>query len=125
MFGNRIDKPGGGRRSVRDEMMIRASVMTTTDSTNVDLIDLSKSGAKLRGKDLPATGQEVLLLLGRLEAFGSIVWRDANQCGVNFDVQLSDQAVAIILAERGSSSLRGLDAEQRLAANEWFSGMAR
>lgn len=124
-FGKRIDKPGGLRRAVRDEMMIRTSVMTTTDSISVDLIDLSKTGARLRGCGLPAPGQEVVVLLGRLEAFGSVVWRDQDQCGVHFDVQLSERAVSIVQAERGPSYLRGLRGDELLAAGEWFSGLAR
>ena len=125
MFGKRIDGPGGARSAVRDEMMIRATVITTTESSSVDLLDLSKSGARLRGNDLPEPGQEVLALLGRLEAFGSVVWRDKDQCGVHFDVQLSDQAVSIVKAELGFSSLGGLRGEERLAASEWFNGFAR
>ena len=125
MFGKRIDRPGGARRAVRDEMMIRASIMTTMDSVSVDLLDLSKSGARLRGNALPAPGQEVLVLLGRLDAFGTIVWRDYDQCGVHFDVQLSDQAVSIVQAESGPSSLGHIRGEERLAASEWLNGLAR
>jgi hypothetical protein len=125
MFGNRVDKPGGHRRAVRDEIMARASLMTTTDSVSVDLLDLSKSGARLRGDPLPAPGQEVMVLLGRLESFGSVVWRDEDQCGVHFDVQLSEHAVATVQAEQGPSSLRDLSGEERLAASEWLNGLAR
>jgi hypothetical protein len=69
-FGKRIDKPGGVRSAVREELTMRAAMMTTTDTVSVDLLDLSTSGAKLRGRNLPIAGQEVLVLLGRLEAFG-------------------------------------------------------
>src|SRR5688500_6400458 len=107
VFGNRIDKPGGLRRAVREEIMVRAGMMTTTASVGVDLLDLSKSGARLRGDNLPDPGQEVIVLLGRLEAFGSIAWRDEDQCGVQFDVELSERAVSIVKDERGPSTLRG------------------
>ena len=125
VFGNRIDKPGGLRRAVRDEVMIRAGMMTTTDSVGVDLLDLSKSGARLRGDNLPGPGQDVIVLLGRLEVFGSIVWQDEDQCGVHFDVQLSERAVSIVEAERGPSTLYGIGGEDLLAASEWFNGLAR
>jgi hypothetical protein len=112
VFGNRVDKPGGARRAVREGMMIRASVMTPTQTVGVDLIDVSKSGAKLRGDNLPAPGHEVLLLLGRLEAFGSVIWRDEDQCGVHFDVALSESALSIVQSELGPFLLAGVGAEE-------------
>lgn len=124
-FGKRIDKPGGLRRAPREEVMIRAAIMTMTDTVGVDLLDVSTAGAKLRGRDLPAPGQEVLVLLGRLEAFGSVVWRDEDQCGVHFDVALSEQALSIIENERGPASLVGLNADETLAAGDWLNGLAR
>lgn len=104
---------------------MRAAMMTTTDTVSVDLLDLSASGAKLRGSNLPAAGQEVLVLLGRLEAFGSVVWREEDQCGVRFDVPLSESAVSIVEAEGLHSSLRGMSGEDLLAASDWLNGLAR
>lgn len=124
MFGKRIDKPGGCRKAVREDMMIRAAMMSLTDTANVDLLDLSRTGAKLRGTDLPAPGQEVILLLGRLEAFGSVVWRDEDQCGIHFDIALSERALAIVEGERDSRST-GVNGEAVLAAVDWHNGLAR
>ena len=125
MFGKRIDKPGGGRKAAREDIMIRAAMMTLTDTINVDLLDLSTTGAKLRGPDLPAPGQEVLMLLGRLEAFGTVIWRVEDQCGVHFDIPLSERALSIVESERGTSSLKALDGEAVLAASDWLNGLAR
>ncbi|MDP9422025.1 MAG: PilZ domain-containing protein [Pseudomonadota bacterium] len=124
-FGKRIDQPGGHWHAVREAMMIRAVMITMTDTVGVDLLDLSRSGVKLRGADLPAPGQEVVLLLGRFEAFGSVVWRDEGQCGVHFDIALSEQALAIIESEREPASRAGLDGEAALAACDWLHGLAR
>ena len=124
-FGKRIDKPGGSRRALRENILVRVAMMTTTDSMSVDLLDLSKTGAKLQGQNLPAPGQEVIVLVGRLEAFGSVVWRDQTQCGVHFDVALSDNAVAIVESERGPSKLLGIGSEVMLACADWENGLAR
>ena len=124
MFGKRIDKPGGGRKAVRDDMMIPAAVMTVTDTVKVDLLDVSRTGAKLRGDNLPSPGQEVMVLLGKLEAFGRVVWRDENQCGVHFDIALSELALALIEAERDPLVSRR-SGEVSLAAVDWHSGLAR
>ena len=125
VFGKRIDKPGGVRRSLREIVMIRATMMTTMDTVGVDLLDLSTCGAKLRGDNLPTPGQEVIVLLGRLEAFGSIVWRDEDQCGVHFDVPLSERAISIVQDERGPAWLRAAPVEDLLAASDWYHGLAR
>ena len=125
VFGKRIDRPGGSRRAVREGVMLPAAMMTTTDSVTVDLLDLSKTGAKLRGRSLPAPGQEVLVMLGWLEAFGSVIWRDEDECGIHFDVSLSDRAVSVVQGERGLASLRGVPGEALLAASDWQNGLAR
>ena len=125
VFGKRIDQPGGHRRAVREEVMIRAAIMTMTDTIGVDLLDVSTSGARLRGRSLPAPGQEVVVMLGRLDAFGTVVWRDEDQCGVHFDVALSDHALSIVESERGPSFIAGFDGEERLAASDWDNGLAR
>ena len=125
IFGKRIDKPGGSRRAIREDMMIPSLMMTMTDRVSVDLIDLSTSGAKLRGKELPAPGQEVILIIARLEAFAHVIWRDEDECGVHFDIALSDHALAIVESERGQSALLCKDSDARLAAGDWEFGLAR
>lgn len=125
IFGKRIDKPGGHRRAVRDDAMIRVAMMTLTETVGVDLLDLSTSGAKLRGRDLPAPGEQVIVLLGRLEAFGSVVWRDEDQCGIRFDVSLSESAQSVVESERGPSSLVTISRDDILAASDWHNGLAR
>jgi hypothetical protein len=100
-------------------------MMTLTETVGVDLLDLSTSGARLRGRDLPAPGEEVIVLLGRLEAFGSVVWRDEGQCGISFDVPLSENAQSVVERERGPSSFATINRDDILAASDWQNGLAR
>ena len=125
VFGKRVDEIGGHRRAVRDVVMRRASIITTVKSRSVDLIDLSLTGAKLRGDDLPPEGQEVLLRLGSLEAFGAIVWSDDAQCGVSFDVPLTQNVLDWVARERGPSSLLDLSPDELLGAEDWANGFVR
>jgi len=125
MFGKRIDRPGGSRRAVRETAMIPAAIMTVTDSLTVDLLDMSTTGACIRGADLPSPGQEVLILIGRLEAFGSVVWRDQDRCGIRFDVALSESALAIVESERGPCTVLASGADSPFAAADWNNGLAR
>lgn len=123
-FGKRIDKPGGSRKAAREQLVLRAVIMTTTDTISVDLLDISKTGARLRAPDPPAGGQELIALLGGLEAFATVVWQEADQCGIQFDMPLSDRAVAIIEAERVPDIAAELKNDAILAASDWHNGLA-
>ena len=119
-FGKRIDKPGGSRRSVRERLGSRTVLMTMTDSHTVDLLDLSSRGAKLGGRDLPAPGQEVLMLIGRLETFGTVVWWKEDQCGIEFDIGLDETVLSALQNECSETSRIG-----GAAAEDWLFGSAR
>lgn len=124
-FGKRIDIPGGARKAVREDILTRAAMTTRTRSRSIDLLDLSLTGARLHGGGLPDPGEDVLLVVGRLEAFGSVVWRDRDQCGIEFDVALSDEALATVERERGPSSLLEVGLDAVLANDDWQHGLAR
>lgn len=124
-FGNRIDEPGGHRRALRDTVMLRAAMVTPLLSRSVDLVDLSLTGAKLRGPGLPAEGQDVLVRIGEFEGFGTIVWCHDGQCGVEFDIALGETVRDTLKRERGVSTLFDLSPEELLAAADWESGFAR
>jgi hypothetical protein len=124
-FGKRIDVPGGHRRKVRNPIMLPVAMSTWQRSHTVDLLDLSDTGAKLQGEQLPDVGTEVLVRTGGLEAFGTVVWCEDGPCGVCFDVELSPEATAREKSEGGVATLRGLTAQERLAANDWAHGLAR
>lgn len=120
VFGKRIDEPGGSRRSAREDLIFRTVVMTITESFKVDLLNLSMSGARLGGEHLPAPGQEVLALIGRLEAFATVVWPEGNECGIKFDVGLTETGLVALQNEcRQIARLGGPEGE------DWSYGVAR
>lgn len=49
------------------------------------MVDLSQSGARIAGRDLPAAGNDVLLKLGGVELFGSIVRSSGAEAAIKFD----------------------------------------
>ena len=124
-FGKRIDGPGGHRRALRNSIMVRVAMSSRMHSQSVDLIDLSQTGAKLRGPGLPGKGQDVMINVGDLDALGKIVWRDDGQCGVLFDIALTESALAAVQLERGPSTLANLSHEELLAVGDWLGGLAR
>ena len=69
--------------------------MITLDGTNrMVMADLSLSGAKLSGA-MPRLrlGQQAIIQWNEFEAFGLVVWSEANRCGLTFDEPLSEQAL--------------------------------
>jgi hypothetical protein len=61
------------------------SAVAIAGPRSVIVEDLSGTGARLRGKDLPAEGRELLIRFDGRELFGKIVWSGFNLRGVSFD----------------------------------------
>jgi hypothetical protein len=120
-FGKR---PGGGRRNAdRNAAPLTAVFTTVASSRAICLVDLSCTGARLRGAVLPAMGEELTLSIGRLRAFATVVWAKPGQCGVRFDLPLSHSVVMQVRAQAGMS---GTDHPEIVGAFEdWTSGFAR
>ena len=121
-FGKRIDKPGGSRKAARDQLVLRA--VTPPNKHLFFQHYISPRGRWLPPPDPPAGGQELIALLGGLEAFATVVWQEADQCGIQFDMPLSDRAVAIIEAERVPDIAAELENDAILAASDWHNGLA-
>ena len=74
---------GGGRRSAaRTEGPLIAVFTTLRESHSAVLADVSSTGARLRGPQLPPMGEELLLSIGVVRAFGSVIWSESEECGV-------------------------------------------
>jgi hypothetical protein len=92
-------------------------------SAEVVLLDLSCKGARVRGEELPAMGEELVLAAGELRVFGRIAWSSSGQCGVTFDMALPQDLVAEI---RGQAAERSDLAPEVVAAmDDWLTGFAR
>jgi len=48
-FGKRLDGPGGRRHSARAPVLMSAAMHAVGTSQTVSLVDVSRTGAKLRG----------------------------------------------------------------------------
>ena len=79
------------RRYSRFRVMLSAKLVTTTDEHPITLRDLSATGALAEGVRLPATGKDVVLRRGSLEAFARVVWSDGARCGLEFDEEIPDR----------------------------------
>src|SRR6476620_12582949 len=84
IFGKRIDGPAVRRRVRRNSAIIRGQVVTQSDAFEVTLMDVSNTGAKMRGSLLPEIGQLVTVRIGPMEASGTVAWSEGGLCGVQF-----------------------------------------
>ena len=120
-FGKRA---GGGRRSAaRTSAPLMAVLTTLVGSRSTVLADVSSTGARVRGPDLPAMGEELIVNIERVQAFGTVVWSDSGECGIVFEPPLhaDDERYLRDLV----AAARGLPADIRAAFENWVVGAGR
>lgn len=124
-FGNRVDGITGRRRASRRATLIAVSVETLAGYLRAELINISETGAKLRGRQMPPVGGDVLLKLGGNEVFGCVVWAAPGLCGVQFDEVIEEALLKEMKAEAVSALANHLTPEERQILDDWESGHAR
>jgi hypothetical protein len=102
----------GRRRESRLRAKLQARLIGRDGTTRVMLADLSRRGARV---DAPALairpGQDAVLEWDRFEAFGTVVWNDGAQIGLNFEEPLPSQ---ILIVSRALEDARMLPAETQV-----------
>ncbi|WP_205481575.1 PilZ domain-containing protein [Sphingomonas arenae] len=113
---------GGGRRKAR---RIGAPLLghytTVLKRRSIVLVDLSCTGARIRGNDLPALDEELVVHAEGLSAFGAVAWSDADECGIRFDLPLDATEVEKVREK----APRGMSPQARAAFDDWNLGVAR
>ena len=94
----RIGERAGGmlnrRRSRRAPVALPASVVTMSAYQYLEVIDLSATGAKLRGSVIPMVGKTALFRLDEFQVLCKVVWANDETCGVRFDEPISPAVLA-------------------------------
>jgi hypothetical protein len=117
---------GGGRRQAqRSPADLPALVTTVARAQPVVLMNVSATGARLRGGDLPDVGGDLMLKIDKTEAFGIVQWKRQDLCGVAFDQPLRQPEVEQLRSEASRARLTKLSPEERLALQDWAIGVAR
>lgn len=124
-FGKRLDGPGGRRAAPREPVLLNAALLTLRTSRPVTLVDVSKTGARLRVREPLTRGQQIWLKVNRSDLFGTVVWVDGEECGVLFDASLADAEVASLQARGKVVMILGLSSDEQLGAEDWQSGFMR
>lgn len=83
-----------GRRSVpRAQSPLLAVLSSSAGDYTAVLVDISRTGARLRGEVLPHIGQELTFKAENVTACGDVVWRDAGTCALEFDTPIAASEV--------------------------------
>jgi len=96
---------------------------TTTRSHGATLKDISRTGARLHGSDLPQKGADFILTVEGVRVFGSVVWSKDGECGVAFDGPLPTADFELLRYKVAAA--RGLSPDLRAAQEDWELGVAR
>lgn len=124
-FGKRLDGPGGRRRTGREPVQLPASVTTMQTSLSVVMINVSRTGAKLRLAEPIRVGEDVWIKVPPIDCLAAVVWSGPELCGIRFDERLSEVEVAHLQRESHWTMVTQLTPEEKLAAEDWASGLAR
>jgi hypothetical protein len=105
-FGKR-EAPYCRRQCKRDEVMLAGSALALTRSRSVVVQDISEGGAALAGRDLPPSGDDLLMVVGPFDAMARVVWRTADQCGIRFDEPMQPELLAQMKQQASWASVCG------------------
>lgn len=106
------------RKRPRLRLGIRARLETLDGTYDVELLDISQTGAKLHFRAPVHPGSAVLQWLD-YEAFGETVWKNGAVLGMRFDPDLPD-SVIVKTRELAHSAKSGADVTS--AAKAWATG---
>ena len=115
---------GGGRRSSeRSAAPLVAVITTLSRSHSAVVVNVSTTGARLSGSDLPRMGEELVVNIDDVQAFGTVVWSDHGEAGIEFDTPLSPEEGNLL--QQQVELTRGLPLEMKTAFESWVIGCAR
>jgi len=115
---------GGGRRSAKREAApVLVSYTMLTGKCSAILIDVSRTGARLRGDSLPQQGEELILTMDRLRTFATVAWSGGGECGVAFDMPLPHEEIHRLKQSVAEAAM--WEPELRAAYEDWRMGAAR
>lgn len=75
-------------RAGRTRLFLSATIGFGAASATVRVRDLSASGARIEGDNLPIVGASASMNRGALVAGGTIIWREHSAAGIRFDQPL-------------------------------------
>lgn len=88
-----------GRRAMpRSNAPALAVLSTATTNYAADLMDLSRTGARLEAECLPRIGEDLVFQAEKVRCPAAVVWLAGRQCAIEFDTPLAGGEVKHIRA---------------------------
>ena len=100
-----------------------AVLKTLVGPRSAVLVDVSATGARVRGANLPKMGEDLVVNIDRVQAFGSVVWSDSGECGIVLDPALGPEDEEYLRSLVAAA--RGLPPDIRAAFDNWVVGAGR
>jgi hypothetical protein len=104
-------------------VLLPASIVTMSAYQYPELLNISRTGAKLRGDHPPSKGTTALFRVGQLQVLSRVIWSTSDQCGVRFDEPISSGVLKQIQLE-GAVELDTLTPAEQEAKEIWTEGNA-
>lgn len=115
----------GRRGEPRAYILMPASVEALNGSNCVNLLDVSRTGARLEGTDLPAVGRDIILRCSAIDTLGTVVWNIGGRCGVHFNEPIRGQDLVVLRSVAVAAERSGMTFDELQATADWASGLAR
>jgi hypothetical protein len=109
------------RRAPRASVLLPASVVTMSAYQYLEVVNLSPTGAKLRGSPRPEVGMTAMFRLEGFQLLCKVVWAKDDLCGVRFD-ELIPPRVLDSFREAGNTAKLGMLTPTEQAADDWATG---
>jgi PilZ domain-containing protein len=123
----RLDDPElrGRRGEPRAYILLPASIEALGGRNFVNLLDVSCTGARLEGADLPALGKDIILRCGAIDTLGTVVWHVGGRCGVQFDEPIGRRELVVLRDVAEAAERSGMTPDELQASADWSNGLAR
>ena len=102
--GQTTVRPSERRSSARYRVDCQAKLRMPMGERQGWLYDISQEGARFTTSNPPPTGTSGLLEWAGFEAFGKIIWSNAEGCGLEFERPLSREVIKAMAARSVSPS---------------------
>ena len=94
-----------------------------TKSHEVVLVDVSSSGARLRGPNVPEADNELFISVENLKVFGTVVRVEGHEFAIGFDQPLPSEDLAFLRSKVKEGA--GFSPEEKAAIDGWVLGVER
>lgn len=114
---------GGGRRAAnRVQGPVLAVLTTLQQAKSAVLVDLSCTGARVSGDDLPPKGTDLFIRIGPADVFATVAWRRGDMAGIAFDQPITAFEVDQVRRRAAEIKMMQLSPDEKLALDQWMVG---